>query len=99
MPEWIWIQEVVFPILGMGMGALVLYGVYRTTNNWIERRHERELAKGGTGGSRMEIENLHARVEALEDLAFRVHDLEERLDFTERVLTQQKDRGQLRPGG
>ena len=41
MPDFVWIQEVVFPILGMGMGVLVMFGLYRTVNRALDRRHER----------------------------------------------------------
>lgn len=96
MPDWLWIQEVVFPLIGMAMGAGVLYGVYRTANRLIDRKQEREALQGGAGSA--EVEQLRARVEALEELSYRLHDLEERVDFTERVLTQQRERDQLRPG-
>jgi hypothetical protein len=94
MPDWLWIQEVVFPLIGMAMGAGVLYGIYRTANRLIDRKQERE-ALGGPGAA--EVEQLRTRVEALEELGYRLHDLEERVDFTERVLTQQRERDQLPP--
>jgi hypothetical protein len=84
MPDWLWIQEVVFPLIGMAMGAGVLYGIYRTANRLIDRKQEREALHGGAGSA--EVEQLRAR------------DLEERVDFTERVLTQQRERGGLPPG-
>jgi hypothetical protein len=95
MPEWLWIQEVVFPLIGMAMGAGVLYGIYRTANRLIDRKQEREALQGGAGAA--EVEQLRARVEALEELSYRLHDVEERVDFTERVLTQQRERDQLPP--
>jgi hypothetical protein len=98
MPDWIWIQNVIFPILGMGMGAFFMFGLYRVANRALDRRHERLMAEGGAGGSE-ELRQLRARVEQLEDVAARVQDLEERLDFTERVLAQQRERGQLPAGG
>lgn len=96
MPPWLWIQEVVFPLIGMAMGAGVLYGVYRTANRLIGRKQAREALQGGAGSE--EVENLRERVEALEELSYRLHDVEERVDFTERVLTQQRERDQLPPG-
>ncbi len=97
MPDWIWIQQAVFPILGMGGVFFMLFGVYRTVNRVLERRHER--AMGGSGGAlRNEIERLVSRIEVLEEGAERMQELEERMDFTERVLTQQKERDRLAPG-
>jgi hypothetical protein len=44
----------------------------------------------------------HAESEALraemEEVRYRLTDLEERLDFAERILAKQKDAGQLPPG-
>ena len=95
LPDWIWIENVVFPILGMGMGALFMFGVYRIAMRWIDRRHERLMLESGSGGASVEMEQLRGRVEQLEDVAARVQDLEERLDFTERVLAQQREQGRL----
>ncbi len=97
MPDFVWIQEVVFPILGMGIGVLAMFGLYRTANRVLDRRHEQELAGSG-GASRDEIERMVSRIEALEESAERMQELEERVDFTERVLTQQKERDRLEPG-
>jgi hypothetical protein len=98
MPDWLWIQNVVFPLVGMGMGMLFMFGAYRVTMRWIDRRHERLLAERTVPGAGAELEQLRARVELLEDALGRVQDLEERLDFTERVLAQQRERGRLPAG-
>lgn len=88
-----WIQSVVFPILGMGMGAFFLYGTYVTVNKWLDRRHERELAANG-GVPRQQLQSLAARLQETES---RVEELEERLDFAERLLAQRRERDRL-PG-
>ena len=97
--DWFYFNTVVLPLLGMGMGGFLLYGVYRTANRWIERKHERELAAAGGGASPVEVEQLRTRVEALEDVAYRIQELEERVDFAERMLTRQRDQDRLGPGG
>lgn len=99
IPDWIWIQNVIFPVLGMGMGVLFMFGAYRIATRFIDRRHERLMLEQGGGGGSGELRELRTRVEQLEDVAARVQDLEERLDFTERVLAQQRERGQLPAGG
>jgi hypothetical protein len=90
VPDWIWFQNVVIPVLGMGLGALAMFGVYRTINRALDRRHERLLATD-RGGASPELEEMRTRLEALEDAAYRVTDLEERLDFAERLLTRAQD--------
>ena len=98
LADFVWFQNVVLPVLGMGMGAFVLFGAYRTVNRHLDRRHERQLGAAAQGHSGSELEDLRARVELLEDAVDRVQELEERLDFTERMLTQQQ-RQQIDPGG
>ncbi len=98
MPPYFYFEMIVLPLLGMGMGGAFLFGVYRTVNHWIERRHERELAAQGGGVPPQALERLTARVEALEDVGFRLQELEERVDFAERMLTQQREQDRLGSG-
>ena len=89
--DWIWIQNVVFPLIGMAMGGFVLFGVYRTVNRVLDRRHEsRQLTDGGE--LQAEVRRLEDRMAVLEDSAQRVQELEERLDFAERMLAKQGQR-------
>jgi len=90
VPDFVWIQEVVFPLIGMGMGAFVLYGVYRTVNRILDRRHETRL-RGGSGVTD-EVERLRLRLDQLEEQGLRMQELEERLDFAERMLAQHANR-------
>lgn len=78
-------HEVVLPLLGMGMGVFVLFNGFRIARRAIDQKHERDLAKAG-GAAPGEVGELRERVERLEEVAYRVQELEERLDFAERVL-------------
>ncbi len=95
MPAWVLIQNIVVPIFGMATGVAMMYGVFRIATHWIDARREVQLAKstGGVGGA--EIGALTARVEAFEATAVRVEELEERLDFTERILVRSRDQARL----
>ena len=90
LADFVWFQNVVIPILGMGMGAFVLFGVYRTINRHLDRRHEHHMTASGRGDVGPQLEDLRNRVELLEDSVERVQEIEERLDFTERMLAQQQ---------
>ena len=90
LADFVWFQNVVIPILGMGMGAFVLFGVHRTINRHLDRRHEHHMAVSGRGDVGPQLEDLRNRVELLEDSVERVQEIEERLDFTERMLAQQQ---------
>lgn len=82
--------EVVLPLLGMGMGLYVLHGGFRVAHRALTQKHERDLAKTG-GAAPGEVGELRDRVERLEEVAYRVQELEERLDFTERVLASGRE--------
>jgi hypothetical protein len=85
--DWVWVQNVILPIMGMGIGTLVLVGVYRTVNRFLDRRHEMRLGVGGPEIGE-ELVQLRQRIEQLEARAYRWDELEERLDFAERMLAQ-----------
>jgi Tfp pilus assembly protein PilO len=89
--DWVWVQNVVFPLIGMAMGSFVLFGAYRTVNRVLDRRHEAKQLSD-SGELRAEVRRLEDRVAVLEDGAQRVQELEERLDFAERMLAKQGQR-------
>ncbi|HEX9728730.1 MAG TPA: hypothetical protein VGA37_09510 [Gemmatimonadales bacterium] len=97
IPSWVWVQNALLPVLGMGMGAFALFGLYRTVNRHLDRRHEARLAEAG-GAPPGEIEELRLRVEVLEEQALRVQELEERVDFAERILARHDERRAIADG-
>lgn len=86
----IWSHEAAETMLATVSGvSLVVLGV---------RRHRalRNLPTEATGELAAErIAELEARVEELEQAEFRMHELEERLDFAERLLAQARERERL----
>lgn len=79
------------------------YGTRRACHVWgfnraLDRRHERLLASE-RGGSSRELEEVRSRIEALEETAFRVQELEERVDFAERLLTRDQHQIGSKDGG
>jgi len=91
VPDWIWVQNALMPVLGIVLGAFVLFGVYRTVNRHLDRKHD--LRVSGSGGELAgEVVRLRERVDALEDQSLRMQELEERVDFAERVLARQQDK-------
>ena len=86
-------EQVVLPLLGMGMGVFVLINGFRIANRAMDQKHERELAEAG-GAMPGELAELRDRVDRLEDFGLRLQELEERLDFAERMLTSGRDRSE-----
>jgi polyhydroxyalkanoate synthesis regulator phasin len=70
--------------------VFVLYNGFRIAHRALDQKHERDLAAVG-GTAPKEVTELRERVERLEEVAYRVQELEERLDFAERVLTRGRE--------
>ncbi|HEX7918399.1 MAG TPA: hypothetical protein VF454_03300 [Gemmatimonadales bacterium] len=84
--------EVVGVFFSVGISVLTLYAGFLGVR-WAHRRMEApKLAEGH------EIEELRERVARLEECELRLAEMEERLDFTERMLAQAKPEGVLPPG-
>lgn len=89
---------VLVPLAGMATGALFMFGIYKIVVRWMEMRHRREVP----AGVEEELQDLRNQVTDLSELAGRVVELEERLDFAERLLAQARvsnERAELGPGG
>ncbi len=82
-------MEAVVALAGIGMLSGAVFGVYRTVNRWLDRRHERLMARERGTSPGAELRQVRDRLDMLEDLGYRMQELEERLDFTERMLARQ----------
>jgi len=81
VPAWVpWVAA-----LGILMTGIVLWPIVRALARRIEGRgaHDSEL--------RGEIEALHQRVAELEAVELRMGELENRIEFSERLLTQHRE--------
>jgi hypothetical protein len=74
------------PLGGMATGALVLVGVYKIWTRMWDHKH----GSTGSDAAREELETLRRQVDGLEALPGRVAELEERVDFAERLLARQE---------
>ncbi len=80
-------------------GVAIAFGVSLVVLAWRRRRALAARAEYSTGEVQAErVLDLEARVAELEMAQGRVLELEERLDFTERLLTRQRDAGRLSVG-
>ena len=78
------VNNLVIPIAGMITGVVISIGFFKTVRHGIDRK------ASGSVDARLttEVAELHARVEALEHGSDRVDELEDRLDFAERLLAR-----------
>jgi phage terminase large subunit len=80
--------DVIIPLAGMLTGGVVIGTMGWTVRHWVNRYydHKRGLQAGTDDGHATHIDERLAMLE--EQVATRLMDLEERMDFTERVLTR-----------
>ncbi|MDH3289600.1 MAG: hypothetical protein OEO20_04895 [Gemmatimonadota bacterium] len=90
-------NEIVLPLLGMAMGGFVLWGAYRIVTRLLER-HRLGAGEAELDGVRSGLEQLKAQSGLVEDLTLRLNEVEERLDFAERLLTREREQTRLKPG-
>ena len=91
LPPAYMVESVVLPILGIGLAALFMFGAYRIVMRWLDRR--------AVGPDPEALASLDQRVAAVEEGMLRMQELEERVDFTERMLAQQRQRDPGRLAG
>lgn len=86
-PPWVTLPPPVVLLIAVAFIAGVTFVLYP-----IARALARRL-EGKAGNAEMEaqLDDLRERVQELEGVQLRVAELEERLDFTERMLTQRRD--------
>ncbi|MBI2615541.1 MAG: hypothetical protein HYW52_07710 [Gemmatimonadetes bacterium] len=96
-PDFLFWNEVIIPLAVLAAGVILGLPVVRAVVRHVER-------KGGAPGEtelaalRASMEELRSRLDRAEDFSGRLAEMEERLDFAERLLTQQRERAVLRPG-
>lgn len=90
------IANLLIPLAGMATGAVVVVTIGRLLRHWVDQHYQR--ARGGDD-VRGDVEQLRREVLATRELAERMVELEERVDFAERLLAQsrERERGRL-PG-
>ena len=81
--------------------AIALLGTAGVFLSYAWRRHRAIAALPATGltSGEVKLAELDAQAEELHELRGRMAELEERLDFTERLLAQQREPEQLPRGG
>jgi hypothetical protein len=89
LPPW---MSLFIALAMVAAGVVVLWPIVRALARAIDARTDRRL------GAAVDVERLQERVAELEALHPRLAELEERLDFTERMLTRSPVGEAVRPG-
>lgn len=90
--------DLIVPLAGMLTGIILGLPFVRTLTRVIEQKALGQAGSAEIDALRAEVQELREAVDATGDLHERLVDLEERADFTERLLTQGRPRVQSPPG-
>ena len=89
--------DLIVPLAGMATGVILGLPIIRAGIRALERKTGGLIGAGEASEIREELRHLHDRLDAIETDTARVAELEERLDFAERVLAQH-DRPKIEQG-
>ena len=87
------------PIAGMATGLILLLLVVRAVVRIAEKKITGRVENDELLTLRDEIRIVHDRLDRVEDGDHRIAELEERLDFAERLLAQQREVPRVEGGG
>ena len=87
MPE----EIVALAVLSLASVTALGFGLMRSINRHLERKWKGTQGVDATGVL-PDLEDLRARLENVEDVQMRLTELEERVEFAERMLTEGTDR-------
>lgn len=90
------VQETVLIVLALIVGAIIAVKVLGPIARALARRLE---GKSGDHELRGDLEQLREQVAELDHLRGRVTELDERVEFAERLLSQGRERDLLQRGG
>ncbi len=83
------VNNLIIPLAGMGTAIVLGLGVLRVIRTGIERQRVGSAAQELEGT----VRDLQHRIEALEQAGHHVAELEDRIDFAERLLARQRELG------
>jgi hypothetical protein len=83
------VDNLIIPLAGMATGIILGLPLVRVIVKVIDRKLGGDPSSRDVAQLRADVERLRQQLGGVEEVAYRVAELEERLDFTERVLGRQ----------
>src|ERR1041384_1429303 len=87
----------VIPAWAIGVGFIILVGTIGKIVRGAYSAGEKPLGKHATRELEQAVAELQAKMGGVEEVQRRLADLEERLDFAERMLAQRRGAGRIAP--
>ncbi len=91
-------EDILIPLAGMATAIILLYPIIRVGVRFVEGKMQTE-SSGDIAALRQELRSVHDRLDSVETDGHRLSELEERLDFAERILARKRESRQLGSGG
>jgi hypothetical protein len=88
--------DLLVPIAGIVASVIVVLPIVRVIVRAIDRRTSG--IPSGQAVAAADLADIRGQLERLHEVTARVDELEERLDFAERLLAQQREHGRLPAG-
>ena len=88
-------EIVMLAVMGLASVTALGFGLMRSINRHLECKWKSTQGIDAAGVL-PDLEDLRTRLESIEDVQMRVTELEERVDFAERILSEGTDRNALR---
>lgn len=83
-------QDIIIPLAGMATGLLMVIPLVRVLGRYLERKAAAEASPEELRAMRDELRHMLDKMDHQGD---RITELEERLEFTERLLTKAREEG------
>lgn len=92
-------MEIVGPVIGIGATVFFVAAGIVMVRFSISKIRQRELKSSGADPTERDqiLEDVQVRIRELDQLKQRMSELEERVDFAERLLTKQREGPRLGP--
>ena len=91
-------EDILIPLAGMATAIILSYPIIRVGVRYVERKIQPGASPDELVELREDLRVMHDRLDAIDSGDHRLSELEERVDFAERMLTQSREAPQVRHG-
>ncbi len=84
-------EDILIPLAGMATAIILCYPIIRVGVRFVERKMQSVGSSEEIAELREDLRVMQERLEAIESGDHRVAELEERVDFAERMLTRGRE--------
>ncbi len=90
--------DMLIPLAGMATTVILLFPIVKAGVRYLERRSVNHPSSDEVAGLREEVRLLQERLDSADMVDARMSELEERVDFAERMLATRREAGRIGSG-